>query len=645
MKKIIAIILVGILSISGFGAVAISGDRSIEVEGILQCSEPKILENEHYLSISLQEADTYLNNPGQPVLPVITKTYTFPIGTIISEVNCQPVDIQEKSIDKEITYASKPVPRLSGIELSLKTIKDESVYKSSSFYPDSWYDYNIGVGLDGKEHVTYLTIQFYPVRYSPKNNVINYASNAYITIKYEPPKSTTTFTDDYDLVIISPWLFSSKLQRLVDHKENMGVKTKLITTQEIYRTYDGRDHAEKIKYCIKHAFEEWGISYVLLFGGMRGQSIISWYVPIRYSLLDDASGFEDRQISDLYFADIYKYDDVTGYVFDDWDSNGDGVFGEWSSENKDVLDMYPDVYVGRLPCRYRSEVDEIVDRIIDYETTTKGQEWFNKMAVIGGDSFDDISWNTSTDFIEGQVETEHALSYMDGFEHIRIWVEGGDIEYTTENAESVLNQGQGFVYFSGHGNPSSWSTHPHANFSKWISFGLGSIKKMTNGNKLPVLIVGGCHNCQFDVSILKMFNTRALMWGEATPKCWGWQFASLPGGGSIASIGNTGLGYGTIGDGPSPPDEIPDGVPDGIPDCIQYLGGWIESHFFDVYKNHGKDILGETHGQTLADYLNQFPINWEMNWVDHDQSATLVDCKTVQQWILFGDPSLKIGGY
>jgi hypothetical protein len=53
MKKIIAIVLVSILSISGFGAVAISGDKSIEVEGILQCSEPKILENEHYISISL----------------------------------------------------------------------------------------------------------------------------------------------------------------------------------------------------------------------------------------------------------------------------------------------------------------------------------------------------------------------------------------------------------------------------------------------------------------------------------------------------------------------------------------------------------------------------------------------------------------
>ena len=56
------------------------------------------------------------------------------------------------------------------------------------------------------------------------------------------------------------------------------------------------------------------------------------------------------------------------------------------------------------------------------------------------------------------------------------------------------------------------------------------------------------------------------MWGEVTSKCWGWSFASSPKGGSIASIGNTGLGYGTIGDGPDPPDEIPDSVPDGCPE-------------------------------------------------------------------------------
>lgn len=646
MKEILTVIIIGILIVSSFGAMAISNaPKTIERKEVTQYSEPEILEYEHYSSITLQEANTYLKNPGQPVLPVVTKTYIFPIGTIISKVNCQPINIQEKQIEKEITYATKPMSRLSTNKTLLKISKDELVYSSANLYPDTWYDYNIRVGLDGKKHVTFLTIQFYPVRYSPQNYIIKYAKGADITIQFETLASPTTFSDEYDLVIIAPWIFSGKLQRLVTHKENMDIKTKLVTTQEIYRNYDGGDQAEKIKYFIKHAVEEWGVSYILLFGGMNGQRFWSWHIPVRYSHLDDASNFEKRYISDLYYADIYKYDDVEGYIFDDWDSNGNGVFAEWSSTNKDVLDMDPDVYVGRLPCRYRFEVKRIVNRIINYETTTRGKDWFNRMAVIGGDSFDDISWNTSTDHIEGQVETEHALSFMNGFNHTRIWVESGDVNLTTKNIGNVLSQGQGFVYFTGHGNPIIWSTHPHGDFSTWISFGLKSIRKLRNGDKLPVLIVGGCHNCQFDVSILKIFNRRARMWGETTPKCWGWLFVSSPKGGSIACIGNTGLGYGTIGDGPDPPDEIPGSEPDGIPDCIQYLGGWMEPHFFEVYNHDSKDILGEIHGQTLRDYLCQFPIDWDMNWEDHEQSATLADCKTVQQWALFGDPSLKIGGY
>jgi len=425
----------------------------------------------------------------------------------------------------------------------------------------------------------------------------------------------------------------------------MGVKTNLITTQKIYRQYEGKDRQEKIKHFIKDAAEDWGVSYMLFFGGMKGQRFWSWNVPIQYSNLDDASDFENHYISDLYYADIYKYDNTTGYTFDDWDSNGNGVCGEWNSENKDVLDMYPDVYVGRIPCRYIFEIKKQVNRIITYETSTKGSEWFNKMAVIGGDSFDDISWNTSTDYLEGQEITEYALSFMDGFESTKIWAEEGDYELSTENIETVLNEGQGFVLFDGHGNPMTWSTHPHADFSTWIGFGVFDIKNLQNGDKLPVVIVGGCHNSQFDVSIFRILNARARMWGEATTKCWAWQFLSASKGGSIASIGCTGLGYGTIGDGPDPPDEIPDSAPDGIPDCIQYLGGWIEAHFYEVYNHVGRDRLGQTHGETLTDYLNQFPIDWEMNWEDHEQSATLVDCKTVQQWALFGDPSLKIGGY
>ncbi|OYT58511.1 hypothetical protein B6U70_00420, partial [Euryarchaeota archaeon ex4484_162] len=59
-----------------------------------------------------------------------------------------------------------------------------------------------------------------------------------------------------------------------------------------------------------------------------------------------------------------------------------------------------------------------------------------------------------------------------------------------------------------------------------------------------------------------------------------------------------------------------------------------ESHFFQVYGEQGKEILGETWGQTVTDYVNTFPCN-------KDQ----IDRKTVEEWVLLGDPTLKIGGY
>ena len=70
------------------------------------------------------------------------------------------------------------------------------------------------------------------------------------------------------------------------------------------------------------------------------------------------------------------------------------------------------------------------------------------------------------------------------------------------------------------------------------------------------------------------------------------------------------------------------------PDCIEKFGGYIETLFFKEYGVENIDILGEIWGQAVTDYLNVYP-----------GMSDQTDCKTVEQWVLFGDPSLKIGGY
>ncbi|MBN2603084.1 MAG: hypothetical protein JXA91_03010, partial [Candidatus Thermoplasmatota archaeon] len=62
--------------------------------------------------------------------------------------------------------------------------------------------------------------------------------------------------------------------------------------------------------------------------------------------------------------------------------------------------------------------------------------------------------------------------------------------------------------------------------------------------------------------------------------------------------------------------------------------GWLELRFLELYGKENKDVLGENHCQTITEYLNRFIGN-----------EAKMDVKMVQQWELFGDPSLKIGGY
>jgi len=112
---------------------------------------------------------------------------------------------------------------------------------------------------------------------------------------------------------------------------------------------------------------------------------------------------------------------------------------------------------------------------------------------------------------------------------------------------------------------------------------------------------------------------------EWIPRSFSEHFLKAKNGGSIAIIGNTGLGWESY-------DEA----------CVTDLTGWIETHFFEVYANSDEinQTLGKIHGQTISDYITVFTPNY-----GGENNLNTKDRKTVEQWILFGDPSLKIGGY
>jgi len=452
------------------------------------------------------------------------------------------------------------------------------------------------------------------------------------------PNKEPLGVESFDLLIIAPSTFVLDLQPLVDHKNSMGMDTVLVTLEHLRtlsETKDGRDDAEKMKYYIKHAIETFGITYVLLVGGKMGQKD-AWYLPVRYVHMDN--GWESRYITDLYFADIY---DASG-KFSTWDSNNNGIYGEWIEGDAPMdsnIHLYPDISIGRLPCRSKSEVKTVVEKIIIYETTTTKTGWFNNMVAIAGDTYLEID-NPLWVGYEGEEYADQALSYMNQFNPIRLYLSDGTLT-GSQDVIDTINDGCGFVYFVGHGNPRTWGNHPPNDHEFVNGLQNHEMNKLKNKGEYPVCIVSGCHNLQFDVgisSILHGLRTQGLgffqipgghFWrSEWAPRCWGEKITTQKDGGSIVTYGATALGH-------TKEDKE-----------VSFAGGIneLEVEMFRQYGQLGVEHAGDILKHAITWYLDTYPVNWTTD-DEIVRKETWVDVQVAQSYILFGDPSLLIGGY
>lgn len=626
MKKTIVVLILGALILQGVTVVSLQKENE-DYENLTEniiLSKPKVfLSDNSYIDVKYDPATSYILEPGDPLIPKVTKVFDFPIGTHIKSINVEYKN--QNNILLEGLVQPAPEPVVDGSIETKDVVLNTDVYQKNAWYPSENYNTIKKVGLNGKDNVIFLSVQCYPVKYNPKQNLISYAEEIEISIDYYQKSEPIIFPDEYDLLIITPQKFSGLLNPLVTHKNNIGVNAYLQTTENIYSTYtDGRDDAEKIKLAIKDARETKGITYVMLVGGHIGQTD-RWYIPER-----DGISNSETYSCDLYYADIYKLEDEQ-LVFEDWDSNGDGQFAQWKYSIRDQIDGSPDVYVGRLACRDKKQVETMVEKIINYESTLADNSWFKNMLLIGGDTYAD-----SPDGIpEAEIDTNLSGSYMDDFNLIKLWA--SDESLTGPGiVEQKINEGAGFIHMAGHANPAILVTHPLQDDVNKITimqmynlFDLSHINpKLTNADKLPIIVIGGCHNSQFNVGLdnvirdikeygLKKYLNVRFFYMEWVPKCFSWWLTSLPDGGAIATFGNTGLGMGIHDYG-----------------YLTGLDGWLFPRFFYHYGEEGMHNIGMAQGLAINDYVLEFDIN-----------KVGEDRQMVQQWALLGDPSLLPGGY
>ena len=649
--KIFVLIVIGIFLISSFSAIGFQTNNTIEEINICLFEHISLtqrqINDQIFLQCEIQGAPRTMNIPGKPMLPMYSQLITLPFGTKIKDIRFKTSTPHTMHIAEKIISAPQPVHGYSHLS-EPDYIMDEEIYGSDTFFPQEQVTYFTGGGLnEHNQRATFLTIQYFPVTYNPQKNLLLYVDRIEISIESNHPEtSMIPASSSYDLIIIAPEKFADDLLPLIDHKDAYAVNTILKTTEEIYQDYPGVDKPEQIKYFIKDAIESWNITYVLLVGGLKSlffatsrddlnQGSEDWYVPVRYTNLKESSGGDPGFLSDLYYADIY---DSEGN-FSSWDSDAkgerDGIFAKWRSGfQKDYIDLYPDVYVGRLACRNNLEVRIMVDKIINYEQQSFQESWFEDVIVVAGDTHND----SGTDYIEGEVMCDYILQhYMDEKHPIKLYASNRDInpEYvcSPENIIRELSNGCSYLFFTGHASPASWNTHWPGKLGWEDTPGGISVfdfPKINNDYRLPICVVEGCHSSQFNITFFATLFGKPYMWisGVGVPECWSWWLTRKIGGGSIATIGHTGLSYEDIGE-----NGDLDGDGENLPDCLEVYCGYQNRQFFNTY-HEGHRVVGQLWGGTIRKYLNTFP-----------GMINQIDAKTMEQWVLLGDPSLPIGGY
>jgi hypothetical protein len=652
--KILTFLLIGLLLLSTFQVFALK-ENSETITKSITLSPLQIIEDESFSIVAFETPTGMISEVGKPVLPEISNSFTLPFGSRITSIDVSFSNQKQTLLAKPIQPGKTSIPLN---EMVYQTIHQPVtyLYEDLTTYPQEQFEYFTSAGRKNNDPVMFLTVLCYPVQYDIQKQTLTYSTSFDITINYVLPQQQVTYLDEFDLVVIAPNEFSIALQPLIAHKNDVGIKTFLKTTEEIYSEYSGVDKPEQIKYFIKDAFDSYGIEFVLLVGGLNSivrasprddanQGTKDWHVPVRYANV--ITTYDPGLISDLYYADIY---DATGN-FSSWDTNHDGVFASYKTfdPNKDIIDLMPEVAVGRLACCNVKEVQTVVRKIITYETTAFGSSWEKTFILIGGDTFDDTQ-----DYVEGELETQKSFDYVsgEGYQAIKIWAsnrESGGLIPESDDIVSTVSSGAGFVHFAGHGSPELWNTHwvggpfersERAEGLKWYH-----MMKMTNTDEQPIVVIGGCHNSQFNITmsscldywinrIYEITGIEAFQRFEGSvstpvPECFGWFFISQENGGAIATLGNTGTGIGSTG---NIGDRDGDGVDD--PDCIEKYGGYLETLYFKSIGVNDVEYVGSAWQDAITMYLTVFPGM-------KDQT----DAKSVEQWVLLGDPSLKIGGY
>lgn len=313
---------------------------------------------------------------------------------------------------------------------------------------------------------------------------------------YLTPKSISQRIDNQNLrgitegatfIIISPKDFMEAAYKLKQHRETPGVdyiKTIVIDIDQIYNEFSGGLlDPVAIRNFLKHAFYNWSVApfYVMFLGDGTYDFRNIYNVPVRNWLPPIQT-------------DSPNVDEVVSYPSDDF-------FIEFNENYVEPQPGKPDMATGRLCVNSLDEANNVVQKIIEYESGSNNGIWKKTNMYVADDG-----WTTSqTGGGEGNIHTFQSEIIAENmtppdFEKQKIYIvtypttvtpQGRRKPQANEDIINGWNEGRLVINYVGHGSTDLWA-------HEQIFERQTSIPRLVNKGKYPFVTIPSCDLARFD---------------------------------------------------------------------------------------------------------------------------------------------------
>ena len=280
-------------------------------------------------------------------------------------------------------------------------------------------------------------------------------------IKDEPSQlKTSNIASDYMIIAHKRFINDESIEKLLQLRQSQGLQTSKINVQDIYDEFNyGRPSPYAIKSFLKWAYDNWNqprLKYVLLVGDGCYQ---------RYSAVGDTL--------DLIPVFMRKTLNFGSAASDHWYALLDGN------------DELPEIHIGRLPVKETQELENVIAKIISYETEPPSGDWSNRLLFIGGnDQVFRTQGNSLVRTTPARFESKKLFTFKDTN------LDFDPYHGSTTDFLDYYDKGCALISFHGHGGGAIWADNGLLR--------LDDVDRMYSQGKLPFILSMTCFTGSFE---------------------------------------------------------------------------------------------------------------------------------------------------